>query len=341
MIPATQPAASSLYMEPATLDLSIITVSYNVRDLLQRCIASVEAALGRAGLREEMLIVDNASSDGTPDMLDQYAASEQVRVLASKENLGFSRGNNLAIKQARGRYIMLLNPDTELQPDVLATLIGYMDAHPDVGVVGPRLRYGDGSIQSSRRRFPSLPSLLIESTVLQRLLPNARAVRDYYVADRPDDTIQEVDWLVGACLVVRREAIEQAGVLDERFFMYSEELDWCRRIKEAGWKIVYNPDAEVMHYEGRSSEQNVLARHVYFNNSKLKYAAKYHGRAAALVVRLWLILNFLFLVAEDGTKFILSARNRVMRRARIAQLLVVCRWLLAGKTGRDTIDQRL
>ena len=337
MIPAPQPAASA--MHPATLDLSIITVSYNVRDLLQRCIASVEAALDQAGLQGEMLVVDNASTDGTLDMLEQYASPDRVRVLASKENLGFTRGNNRAIGQAGGRYVMLLNPDTELQPDVLSTLIRYMDAHPDIGVVGPRLRYGDGSVQSSRRRFPTLLSLLIESTVLQRWLPNT--VRDYYVADRPDDIVQEVDWLVGACLVVRREAIEHAGVLDERFFMYSEELDWCRRIKQAGWKIVYNPDAEVIHYEGRSSEQNVLARHVFFNNSKLKYTAKYHGRVAALVLRLWLVLNFLFLVAEDGIKYILIARNRVMRRARIAQLLVVCRWLMTGRTGRDTIDQRL
>ncbi len=157
----------------------------------------------------------------------------QVRLIANNENRGFTAANNQGLAMGQGRYLMLLNPDTELVGDAPATMAGYLDGHPRVGAVGPQLRYADGRLQSSRRRFPTMATALFESTVAGEWWPNNPFARRYRMAGTPDDAIQPVDWLVGACLLVRREVYQQVGGLDEGFFMYSEEVDWCRRIRSA------------------------------------------------------------------------------------------------------------
>ncbi len=313
------------------MDVSFIIVSWNVRDLLRQCLRSVrqqnteyriqtedrgakkvQADVGE--LSSEIWVVDNASADGTLAMLrDEFP---DVRVIANSENAGFSRGNNQALAQAQGRYLFLLNPDTELCPGALCALVDYMDAHPDVGVVGPRLFYGDRSPQSSRRRFPTLATAFCESTKLQQWFPRNRLLTHYYMLDTPDDAEQAVDWLNGSALLVRREVYEQLGGFDEAFFMYSEELDWCYRIKRAGWRIVYLPAAQVIHYEAQSSEQVVAQRDIYFHSSKIRFFDKYHGAWAAALLRVFLLLMFAFQVAEEGAKWLLG-HKRALRAARV------------------------
>jgi GT2 family glycosyltransferase len=195
-------------------------------------------------------------------------------------------------------------------------LISFLDAHPYVAVAGPKLRYPDGSVQSSRRRFPTLATLFLESTQLQRISPDNKLLRRYYVADRSDDEPQEVDWLVGACLCVRASAAERVGLFDERFFMYSEELDWCRRFRAAGWSVAYVPSAEVVHLEGASSRLDLAARDRLFQASKLQYAAKWHGRGAARALRAYLIIEYLVRAVEEGVKMAFGSRV-VERRARL------------------------
>jgi hypothetical protein len=293
-------------------DLSIVIVNWNVCDLLRRCLASLPAATG--SLECEVFVVDNASTDDSAAMV--RSEFPHVTLIVNAENQGFTRANNQAIDRSAGRYVVLLNPDTEAAPNALATMAAYMDAHTDVGVVGPRLLYGDGSIQSSRRRFPTLATLFVESTVLQRVFRRSALIKRYYILDRPNDQVQDVDWLVGACLAVRRRAIEGAGLLDERFFMYSEEVDWCLRIKQLGWKIVYLPTASVTHHEARSSEQAPASQHIHFHTSRVTYAHKHFGTRQARILRVFLLSSYAYLLLEESAKWLLG-HKRALRAHRL------------------------
>lgn len=293
------------------LDLSIIIVSWNVRELLRCCLASVDA--GRGALALEVIVVDAASHDGSAAMV--AAEFPWVRLLARSDNVGFPRGNNLGMALANGRYLLLLNPDTEMVGDTLTTLVAYLDAQPQVGMVGPQLLNSDGSVQSSRRRFPSLATAFFESTWLQPYAPPS-LLADFYVQDVADGETAVVDWLMGACMLTRRTLFEQVGGMDEAYFMYSEELDWCYRIKAAGWQVVYLPTAQVVHHAGKSSEQAVTARHVNFQRAKLRYFRKYHGRGAALLLRLFLLGGYLWQMGLEGVKGVVG-HKRPLRWQRV------------------------
>lgn len=266
--------------------------------------------------------MDNASSDDSVSMLQQEFP--WVRVIANAQNLGFTVANNQGLAQSRGRYVLFLNPDTEAHAGALQTLLDYAETHPAVGIVGPQLRYADGSVQSSRRRFPTLATFFLEATVLQRWWPHNSVLDRYYMLDRPDEAISQVDWVVGACMLVRRSVLDQVGGFDEGFFMYAEEMDLCRRAVSAGWQVVYLPAAVVTHYEGKSSEQVVAARHIRFFTSRVRYVRKHHGPLAAALVRSFLLLTFVYQWVEEAVKwlvgwFLPSQRpKRAMRRARMA-----------------------
>jgi N-acetylglucosaminyl-diphospho-decaprenol L-rhamnosyltransferase len=305
------------------VDLTVIIVSWNVRDLLHRCLHSLVAEARPSGQElslwvgdslVEIVVVDNASADGSVGMIrDEFP---EIRLVVNDENRGFTAANNQGLALGRGRQLLLLNPDTEVLGDALPTMLRYVDAHPAVGALGPRLRYPDGSLQSSRRRFPTFATALVESTVVQEWWGDNRILRRYYMADTPDDAIQPVDWVVGACLLVRREAYEQVGGLDEGFFMYSEEMDWCHRIKDAGWEVVYLPTATVVHHEGKSSEQVVPARHIHFQSSKVRYFRKHHGASRAGILRWFLLSTYVYQMGREGLKWLLGHR-RPMRAERI------------------------
>ena len=311
------------------MDLSILIVSWNVRELLRKCLYSVisnqysvssnqtpDSSLNteHCSLNTEVIVVDNASSDGSVEML--RSEFPNVHLIGNSENVGFTRANNQALAMAQGRYLFLLNPDTELGPGALSALVAYMDAHPRVGMIGPQLRYGDGSLQSSRRRFPTLATAFLESTKLQQWFPRNRVLMHYYMRDTDDGATQEVDWINGSAMFTRREVYDQVGGLDEAFFMYSEELDWCYRIKQAGWQIVYLPTAQITHYEGKSSEQVVAKRDIYFHSSKIRFFRKYHGAFVAEILRAFLLLMFAFQIADESAKWLLG-HKRAMRAARV------------------------
>lgn len=305
------------------VDLTVIIVSWNVRALLHRCLYSIS----RCNLSLEVIVVDNASGDGSAEMV--RAEFPHVQLLVNDENRGFTAANNQGLAESQARYLLLLNPDTEVVGDALAIMIRYMDDHPEVGALGPQLRYPDGSLQSSRRRFPTLATALVESTVVQEWWTGNRILQRYYMLDTPDDAIQPVDWVVGACLLVRREAYEQVGGLDEGFFMYSEELDWCRRIKDAGWTLVYLPTATVIHHEGKSSEQVVPARHIHFQTSKVRYFRKHQGSFQAGIVRWFLLASYVYQLVREGFKWLVG-HKRPMRQERIGAYLQVLRSGLRG-----------
>ncbi len=308
-------------MEEEKLDLSIIIVSWNVEKQLRPCLKSIYALQGRvANVETEVLVVDNASVDNTVAMINKEFP--QIRLIANKENRGFAFANNQGIGLAQGSYVMLLNPDTEIVGDALFRMVDYLQQHPEVGLLGPQLLNSDGTVQSSRRRFPTLATAFVESTVLQRNLSRSSILANFYVKDKPNDTTQEVDWLVGACLLVRKEVIDRVGMLDERFFMYLEEVDWCYRIKKAGWRVVYLPAAQVIHHYGQSADQDIPHRHIYFNDSKCKFYEKYYGVVLGRVLRWFIIATFLYQMLEEGTKLALG-HKRSLRRHRLGVFLKV------------------
>jgi GT2 family glycosyltransferase len=231
-----------------------------------------------------------------------------VRLIEKDRNVGFAAAHNTAMRRASGSYWLLLNSDAAPQPGALKVLADFMDANPDVAVAGPKLLRRDGKIQGSRRRFPTPATLFLESTQLQRFWPDNRVLRHYYLQDRSDTEPQDVDWLVGACLCVRPAAAKQVGLLDERFFLYSEELDWCRRFRSAGWRVSYVPGAEVLHLEGGSSRLDLAARDRQFQASKIAYAAKWHGPVLAAALRVYLILEYVARAVEESVKLVLGSR---------------------------------
>ncbi|HMA37145.1 MAG TPA: glycosyltransferase family 2 protein [Chloroflexia bacterium] len=307
-------------------DCSIVIVSWNVRDLLRACLQSLPAAAGPQ-LRSEVLVVDNASSDGSAAMV--RAEFPGVRLLAESQNHGFPRGNNLGIAASRGRTVLLLNPDTEMRPGALAALLAYLDRHPAAGLVGPRLVNADGSPQSSRRRFPTPATALVESTPLQALFPHLPVLRRYYLLDRDDDQEQRVDWVTGACMLARRAALVAVRGFDAGYFMYSEELDLCRRLRQAGWEIAYVPAAVVVHHGGQSSDQNVPERHIRFQRARLRYFARWHGRGIAAGLRLWIVGLYLWQAALEAGKWLIG-HKRALRRERVVMYARVVRSLARG-----------
>jgi len=241
-------------------DLAIIIVSWNVRELLARCLDSILAELDRSSVSGRIIVVDNASHDGSPDMV--RARFPQAELIASEQNLGFAGGNNLGLKQSGIikstsdlKYALLLNPDTEVQPGAIQTLLDAMAARPDAAIATSRLSYGDGSFQHSAFRFPGLSQLYIDLfPVPGRLYEsrlNGRYPRELYDSGLPF----EIDTPLGAVMLLRREAIQQVGVFDDGFALYCEEIDWAARFKEAGWKNFCVPKAHVVHHAGKSTSQ--------------------------------------------------------------------------------------
>ncbi|HEX5430166.1 MAG TPA: glycosyltransferase family 2 protein [Patescibacteria group bacterium] len=226
------------------MDLSVIIVNYNTKDLLEQCLRSVFASAG--SFQFEAIVSDNGSTDGSLEMV--WTKFPQVKLLENRANLGFSKGNNVAIRQALGRYVLLLNSDTTVRPDTFDLCLRYLEQHLDVGILGCKVLLPDGRLhEASRRRFPNPANAFLR-------LFGFRQYSDYNYRNVSVDQEMEVDSVVGAFLMVRKPVIDKIGLLDESFFMYGEDLDFCWRAKEAGYKVVYFPKAEITHYLYGSSK---------------------------------------------------------------------------------------
>jgi hypothetical protein len=271
----------------AGLDLTICIVNWNTCADLRRALESVFARAGEA--RFEVIVVDNASADGSPAMVRREFPA--VRLIMNRFNRGFAAANNEALRRARGRYRLLLNSDTIVHPGAFAELVKFTDAHPDAGAVGLRVLNPDGTLQYSCRRFPRLATGLFRKVPLGRLIPDNRWNREYLMSDWAHDTVREVDWVSGAAMCLRAEALAQVGLLDEEYFMYCEDVDWCYRARRAGWKIYYLPRAVVTHVVGRSTDLRPLRMVREFHRSMIRFYWKHYARGVPPPLRALLPLG--------------------------------------------------
>lgn len=292
-------------------DISIIIVSWNVAQLLEDCLHSVYDNTPDMSL--EVIVVDSASSDNTVQMVKEKFP--QVMLLAQAENVGFTRGNNIGLGVATGKYLFLLNPDTVILEDTIRQMVNYLENHPKMGIVGPHTLNSDMTHQSTRRRFPTVGTAFFESTWLEGIAPRNLLDR-YYVRDVSDDAVSDVDWVQGSALMARREIYDQIGGLDIGYIMFWEELDWCKRAKLAGWGVSYLGTSKIIHHGGKSTDQAGARKHIHFQESKLRYYKKFFGGGFALLLRIFLLLNYVWQIMVEGSKALLGSK-RTMRRERI------------------------
>jgi GT2 family glycosyltransferase len=265
------------------MDLSIIIVNWNTRIMLRDCLASIPHP-GKA-LDHEVIVVDNASEDGSTEMV--ATDFPEARLIRNRENLGFATATNQGLKMARGRHLLLLNSDTLVHGNVLADSVRYMEQHNDVGMMGCKVLNEDGSVQMTCSQFPSVLNLALQTFGLNRL-HRPRWLRRYQMLDWARDEEREVEVISGCYLLVRREVIDRIGMLDEDFFLYGEETDWCRRCATDGWKLVFAPVGQITHFGSGSSRQLNHRRDLMLTEGTIRLHRKHGGMPTA--VGMWLLL---------------------------------------------------
>lgn len=266
----------------------MVIVNWNSGALLRSCIASLFSVPDDLSL--QIIVIDNDSKDGSANFLRD--SNSGVELIANSHNVGFSKACNRGLGRARGRYILLLNPDTEVLPAAMASMVAVADGDERIAVVGPQLVYPDSTLQPSCVHFPSLRRSILDLAGLNRLFPRSEILAGTYMLSWGHDSQREVEYMMGACLLMRTASVRALGGFDERFYMYFEETDLCRRIRSAGWTCVYTPHARVVHHAGVSSIQNLHVRWVVYHQCELLYFAKHWGAWHVLVMRVIICVHF-------------------------------------------------
>jgi GT2 family glycosyltransferase len=281
------------------MDLSIIIINWNTQAMLRDCLNTVMAGLD--GLTADVMVVDNVSSDGSADMVT--AEFPSVHLIRNAKNMGFAAANNQALRIATGRHVMLLNSDTLVHGDVLPRTVAYLDTHPHVGVMGPRILNSDGTTQVSATAFPSLGMLRLQTLGLTRFARFDRYRMTNW--DRRDE--REVEVISGCAMLIRKSAMEQVGLLDDDFFFYGEETDWCRRFAAAGWAVVYAPVGEITHFGGGSVRSLNHRRDVMLTEGTIRLHRKHYGLKGGIAC-------FALLAAFNASRAVLWSGLSLVRR---------------------------
>lgn len=288
------------------MDLSILIVNYRTRELTLACIASVFTST--TSYIYEIILIDNASNDGTPQVVNERFP--QVATVINTENVGFSRANNQGIRMAKGRYVLLLNSDTIVQPDTIDIMLRFMDENPTVGASGCKIVLPDGSLDKAcKRGFPTPSASFYYAFGFAKLFPKIHKFNQYQLGYLSPDEAYPIDSLVGAFMLVRRETIEQVGMLDEEFFMYGEDIDWCYRIKKAGWINYYYPRTHIVHHKGASSRRKPYKIIYEFHRAMILFHNKHYRRKYS-----WLTNAMVY--TGVGVKFGLSLATNKLRPLR-------------------------
>lgn len=303
--------------EAASYDVSIVIVSYNTRTLLASCLESLYATIN--GVSYEIWVVDNASSDGSPEMVeDRFPA---VHCIRNSFNLGFARANNLALRQVQGRYVVLLNSDTLMTASALETITEFMDQHSDVAICGGQLLNQDGSLQNSIANIPTLATELLNKSLLRRLFPQQYPGKELRI-----ETPLEVESVIGACMVVSKKAIEQVGMLDERYFFFFEETDWCLSMKNAGWRVFFHPEARIFHLQGASAKKIHIPARIEYWKSRYLFFQKKVSLPTLLLLKTGLLIRLLLSLFLQAVAAPFNGRMR----SRLALNWTILCWHLSG-----------
>lgn len=295
-------------------DVSVVIVSWNARDYLIGCLMSLYET---APEETEVIVVDNGSADGSADAVEELFP--EATLIRSDENLGFAKATNAGIMASKGRYICLVNSDIAVLDGCIQRLKACLDANCDAGIAGPTVLNPDMTLQPTLRRFPSVSGAVLSAVGLDR--------KNYLRHDRTT----EAEAVSGCFMMARRAAVEEAGLLDERFFFYAEDKDWCRRIANAGWKIVYCPEARAVHYGGQSSSQAPVRFYIELHKANLKYWRKHHGQAGAALYQAILVVHQALRVAGGALIFAAAPRRRKAQAGRVRRSAACLRWLLSGR----------
>lgn len=272
------------------IDVSIVIVGWNVRDLLRNCLDSVYKQTN--GITFEVIYVDNASQDGSIEMVKEHFP--ETIIISNTTNKGFVKANNQGFEIAKGRYVLLLNSDTVILDNAIARTVAFADAHPEAAAAGCRILNPDRTLQPvTCFMFPSILNMILSSLYLYKIFPKNKFFGRELMTWWDKNEISEVDVVTGCYMLVRREAMEQVGVLDERYFIYAEETDWCYRFKESGWKVLFTPEAEIIHYGGQTTKKVAAKFRLQFSGSILIFMKLHRNIFSFLFARL-LMTFFLF-----------------------------------------------
>jgi GT2 family glycosyltransferase len=306
--------------ERAAPDVSVVIVSWNAVAYLEKCLRSLRTV---TGVTLDIIVVDNASTDGSPELVRQQ--HPDVLLLEQETNTGFARANNVGIMRARGRYLALINSDVEVEPGTIGCLVQYMDENARVGMSSPRIVGRDGRLQYTARRFPSLVRACCRTVALDKMFPSLT----YF----SHEAKANVDVLSGCFWLVRREALTDVGLLDERFFMYGEDVDWCKRFRNKKWLVTYLPQVQALHYGGGSSANAPSFYYVAMHTAGMQYWLKHHGRMAAFTYRLLLCFSDIGRIVFNSLRYLLLKSSRSDCSQKMARSLASLRVLCSMTAG--------
>jgi GT2 family glycosyltransferase len=307
--------------------ISVIIVSWNARDYLRKCLISIRETFD--SLAVEIIVVDNASTDGSPEMVT--TDFPEVILVRSGENLGFSRANNLGINRATGRWLALVNSDVVVHPGCFQRLSAFLESEPKVGLVGPKILGGDGLLQRSCRRLPNVWNTLCRALALDSVFSKSPLFSGREMRHWSQDNQAEVEVLSGCFWVARREAVQEVGGLDERFFFYAEDVDWCKRFWDANWKVMFVPTATATHFGGGSSVNAPLRYNIQMLRANLEYWRKHWGLAGQAAFYLLSVIHHGLRLVLRGLKVVFHKDPRGEAACKLKRSQVCLRWLLTAK----------
>jgi len=304
--------------------LSIIVVTWNGKKYAIECLESLQVNLDN--LSAEVIIVDNASTDGTPEAI--RIQFPNVTLIENHANLGFAKANNIGMALSRGRYLCLVNSDVVIPPGCLEKMVEFLEAHPGIGVLGPKMLSPAGSVVSSVRRLPTVWNTLCCALGLHRIFPRSAMLGGFSMDVKGFDTVQNVEVVTGWFWMIPRKALQSVGGLDEQFFMYGEDIDWCRRFREAGWQVVYYPYIGALHYGAASSGEAPVRFYVEMRRANLQYFRKHHGAIGILGYRFAIWIHELFRVIGNSLIYCYNGRRRTEVAFKVQRSIACIRWLM-------------
>jgi GT2 family glycosyltransferase len=315
------------------IDVSIIIVNWNTKDLLLNCINSLYHETKNVTM--EIIVVDNGSSDGSTEAVKSMYP--QVKVICNNENLGFAKANNIGISESVGRYVCLVNSDIKALDAVVDRLCAYMDQHSEIGAIGPKTVNDDMSIRVNTRKFPTLWNTFCETFFLVDLFPNNRLFRGRTMTWFSHLETKNVDVLSGCFLMVRREVVDKVGALDDRFFIYGEDTDWCKRMNLNNWEVVFFSETKAIHYAGASSSAAPIRFLIELTKADLQYWKKHHNIIQYSLYQILMLIHFLIRAIGWLLKYLIKSSNKEVSRAKYKSYMARMNWLIFNR-GRRPVE---